>query len=597
VPCQGPSPLSAILACVLLLGCTAPVPTPSGQQPTGGVLHVAIVVNGTESLPGSPYYDPATVFSASPLTRCCLLRTLLSYNGRPIEEGSAELHPDLAEELPRVSADGLEWTFTLRDGLHYAPPLADRVIEAGDFITAAEHAVRVGENPFLDDVIGVREFSEGTVDTIAGIEAPDARTLVIKLTAPAGDLGNRLAMPFMAPLPAEALEGRDDAAYAGFLVSSGPYMYEGANDLRLDADAEPIWADREPGRVTLVRNPSWSRASDPLRPAHADSIEAIMVDDAAEGIALIDSGDADLVAEPAPASVAERYLSSETLRTRVFSQPAIRVHYMSMNLAVPPFDDVHVRRATNLVIDRAAASDALGKLLGASAVVAHHAFPDSVENGLLRTYDPYPSGGDSGDIAGARDEMRQSAYDRDGDGRCDASVCSGVRVATLFDDADFASLIAADLAEIGIELVPTAEANAFAPANRVAAFVGIGWGVDYPSGSNFAGLVSRVGISADGSLNYSLIGASPDQLTSFGYKVTAVPSLDGKVDSCRQAVGSAAFMCWAELDQLLVERVAAWVPLSFIDLHWVFSARVAEFSPDAESIGPALDQIRLRTEN
>jgi hypothetical protein len=220
-----------------------------------------------------------------------------------------------------------------------------------------------------------------------------------------------------------------------------------------------------------------------------------------------------------------------------------------------------------------------------------------VENGLLRTYDPYPSGGDSGDIAGARDEMRQSAYDRDGDGRCDASVCSGVRVATLFDDADFASLIAADLAEIGIELVPTAEANAFAPANRVAAFVGIGWGVDYPSGSNFAGLVSRVGISADGSLNYSLIGASPDQLTSFGYKVTAVPSLDGKVDSCRQAVGSAAFMCWAELDQLLVERVAAWVPLSFIDLHWVFSARVAEFSPDAESIGPALDQIRLRTEN
>ena len=599
-----PSPVSsrayAILSCVLLLlGCNAQAPSPSSQPPTGGTLRVAIVENGGESLPGSPYYDPANFNAFSPLTRCCLLRTLLSFNGRPTEEGGAELRPDLAEELPSVSADGLIWTFKLRAGLHYAPPLADRMIEARDFITALEHAVRVGEVPFFDDIDGVPEFRDGSVDTIAGIQAPDATTLRILLTAPAGDLGNRVALPMLAPLPAEALAGREDGDYAGFLVASGPYMYEGADGLDLaDADAPPIWADRPAGRVSLVRNPSWSRAIDPLRPAHADRIEAVMVANPDEGIDLIESDDADVLGEPVPVSVAQRYLASDALRARVFSQPAMRVQYVMMNLAVPPFDDIHVRRAVNLVIDRAAAASAVGEARESSAVVAHHVFPDGVENALLRTYDPYPSSGDGGDLEGARDEMRQSAYDADGDGRCDAAVCSSLPAGAVGETTDGSpwSLIIGDLATIGIELVP-AEADPFLGQSHVAAVVDIGWGADYPNGANFMALLSQEGISDDGLLNFSLIGATAEQLASFGYEVTEVPSLEGKLASCRQAVGSAAFMCWAELDQLVMERVVPWAPLVFIDHHWVFSERVVEFSPDADSVAPALDQIRLRPED
>jgi hypothetical protein len=53
-------------------------------------------------------------------------------------------------------------------------------------------------------------------------------------------------------------------------------------------------------------------------------------------------------------------------------------------------------------------------------------------------------------------------------------------------------------------------------------------------------------------------------------------------------------MCWAEVDQLMTERVMAWVPLAFIDHHWIYSGRVAAFSPGPESIAPALEQIQLR---
>jgi ABC-type transport system substrate-binding protein len=579
------------LSCLLLVACNGSTsPSPSGDPPSGGTLRVAVVQNGAEALRGSPYYDPA-VFAVSPLTRCCLLRTLLSYNGRPTEEGGAELRPDLADGLPRVSADGLTWTFQLRAGLRYAPPLATRAIEARDFITAVEHAVRFGESPFFNDIVGLSEFRDGSVDTIAGMEAPDANTLVIRLMAPAGDFGNRVALASMAPLPAEALEGRDDARYAGFLVASGPYMYEGADALDLaNAEETPIWTKGQPGRATLIRNPSWSRDSDPLRGAYVDRIEAIMVADPDDGIALIESGEADLLAEPAPTSVAERYLANDELRGRLFAQAGMRVQYMSMNLAVPPFDDVHVRRAANLVIDRAAAAAAVGEEREAGTRVAHHAFPDALENALLRTYDPYPSNGDHGDIEGAREEMRQSAYDADGDGRCDARACSGVPAASIGEGVG--SLVFADLAEIGIELVPS-DADPFLPDSRVAAVIGIGWGADYPSGANFSVLLDSDGVSAEGLLNLSMVGASPEQLSSWGYDVTSVPSLDEKIDACLSAVGSAAFMCWAELDQLVMERVVAWVPLAFVDHRWVYSERVAEFSPDPDSIGPALDQIRL----
>lgn len=578
-----------MLCCILLLACSGPPPSPT-KPSTGGTLRVAIVETGQEEYPGTPYYDPGR-YTFTPLARCCLLRTLLSYNDRPTEEGGAELRPDLAEALPRISADGLTWTFKLKARLHYAPPLANRVIEARDFITAAEHVGRIRDAPYLDDVVGMAEFEKGSVSTIAGMEAPDATTLVVRLTGPAGDFGNRVAMPLLAPLPAEALAGRDDSGYAGYLIASGPYMYEGAEDLVLSgSDSMPVWAGRAAGRVTLVRNPSWDPASDPLRPAYVDRIDALMVSDLDGAVSLIDSGEADVLAEPAPVAAARRYLASDQLRGRVFTQPGMRVQYMTMNLAVPPFDDLHVRRAVNLVVDRVAAADAIGRLRDSSSVVAHHVFPDGIENALLRSYDPL-GGDDRGDVEAAREEMRMSRYDSNGDGRCDTPACAGVLAANA-EDA-LGSLIANELAKIGIKLVPT-DADPSVAQNHVGTFLNLGWGADYPNGGNFAGLVGKDGLGDEFLLNLSLLGASPEQLAQWGYDVNEVPSLNDKVAACQRSVGSAAFMCWAEVDQLMTERVMAWVPLAFIDHHWIYSERVVAFSPGPESVAPALEQIQLR---
>ena len=151
--------------------------------------------------------------SRSSSSGCCLLRTLMSYNGKSIREGGAILQPDLAADDPEISADGLTWTFRLKDGLHYAPPMADKAIVSGDIVRALERALRhdpfapAGETQtfgpyaayFSDVIAGAEDFTKGTVDSISGLEAPDDATLVVHLLRPAGIWGLDSRCPLRRP--------------------------------------------------------------------------------------------------------------------------------------------------------------------------------------------------------------------------------------------------------------------------------------------------------------------------------------------------------------------------------------------------------------
>ena len=58
--------------------------------------------------------------------------------------------------------------------------------------------------------------------------------------------------------------------------------------------------------------------------------------------------------------------------------------------------------------------------------IANHIVPDTMFNGDLDDYDPYRTEDDAGDVDKAKEEMKQSKYDTDQDGVCDAPECSGV---------------------------------------------------------------------------------------------------------------------------------------------------------------------------
>lgn len=134
----------------------------------------------------------------------------------------------------------------------------------------------------------------------------------------------------------------------------------------------------------------------------------------------------------------------------------------------------------------------------------------------------------------------------------------------------------------------------FDPAGRVGLMAVLGWTADYPSANDFVPLMTGAG-TADG-FDLSLMGATPEQLEGWGYAVTDVPSLDDKIAGCQVRSGSAAFECWAELDQLLSDQVVAWVPIATSIGSWLTSERVDRFANAGSDIFPALERISLYPE-
>jgi peptide/nickel transport system substrate-binding protein len=605
--------LVALVASFLAVSsCAEARQEPKRTVPKGGTLIVNAFVSQTTLFS----LDPHVAFAVQPweLFRCCLLRTLLSRPGRPTAEGGARLSPDLAAALPEISSDGLTWRFRLKPGLRYGPPFTDTEIVAPDFVRALERAARHWEagNYLFEAVEGFTDVAEGRAESIAGLETPDDHTLVVHLTHPSGDVGQLMALPASAPIPpasggAElgAAEGHED--YGPFLVSSGPYMIEGAEDLDFSsppAEQTPVQGYEPERSLTLVRNPSWRAGSDPLRPAYPNRIEVRFVDSletAAEGVA---RGDADVVLvarrpPQVPTEIVEEYEGDPALRDRVVFGPRDVMIYVSMNLATPPFDDVNVRRAVNLAIDKAALLGNVGGRLAGD--LAGHVVLDSFEDNLLHEYDPYATPGGRGDGERAREEMASSAYDHDDDGVCDDPVCRDVlAVAPEFGGTptrDQAESIRSDLEALGIELdvqvLPAEEGFGLLsdPSAKVALGLELGWGKDFPSASAWVTpLFTTEGIGLG---NHSLVGADPDALREWGYDVTSVPSIEEKATECRPLFGDEATRCYAELDQQLTEQVVPWVPLRVENQAFIVSRRVVAHSFDQFTSLAALDRIAL----
>jgi peptide/nickel transport system substrate-binding protein len=116
--------MAALVVTVLIGACTGGgVRPPQNPSPTavprGGTLRLGLPSDPAWALDPQQEYEPL----AWELYRCCLLRTLLSYNGRSTDEGGTQLRPDLATSMPEISADGRTWIFHIKPGIHYGPPL------------------------------------------------------------------------------------------------------------------------------------------------------------------------------------------------------------------------------------------------------------------------------------------------------------------------------------------------------------------------------------------------------------------------------------------------------------------------------------------
>ncbi|MGZ8629387.1 MAG: ABC transporter substrate-binding protein [Actinomycetota bacterium] len=583
----------------------------TGDIPTGGTVRI-----GVSSEPASAALDPAKEYYqlSFEILKCCLARTLYSTNGKPADEGGTELRPDLAADLPTVSEDGLTWTIPIKQGVTYGPPFEDVEITAQDFIRALEReadpkASTGGYIQFYLAIEGFPEFSEGKADSISGLTAVDDHTLQIVTSEPTGDLGWRLSMPATAPIPPNgdaplgAAEGHTKN-YGQFLVATGPYMFEGSEnmDFSLPADEQEPAAGYTPGRsIVLVRNPSWSAETDDLRPAYADEITIEIGGTIPDLYNKVTAGDLDYVMDPPEADTLKEYSTDPDLQDRLHVYPQPATSYTSMNLGVPPFDDVQVRKAVNYAYDKAGGRQlAGGPLIGTNA---GHIFPDGLLNNLLVDYDPYATPEDSGDIDLAKAEMEQSKYDTDQDGVCDDESCKNV-LALYNSDTPTGRKIAAlwqqQLEQIGIELevrglsTTPMYAKCTDLTQRVPICLAVGWLQDYPDAWTFGPSLFGSVALYPGCCNYSALGASEEQMKEWGYPVTSVPSVDEDLDRCSALpVGDERTQCWADLDTKLMEEIVPWVPRTFTNQTDIVGPNVVNYSYDEFGYMAALDHFAV----
>jgi peptide/nickel transport system substrate-binding protein len=583
----------------------------SGSEiPSGGTVKLAAVGDVSAAFdPAKEYYQLSFEYF-----KCCLLRMLYSTNGFAVDEGGSELQPDLAADMPTVSDDGLTWTFSIKPGVHYSPPFADVEVTAQDFIRAMTReadpkASSGGYSFYYSAIEGFDAVGSGDADTISGMTAIDDHTLQIVVTAPTGDLGWRMAMPSAAPIPPNgdaplgAAEGHTKD-YGRFLIGTGPYMFEGTDalDFSVPAADQQTVSGYIPGRqIVLVRNPSWDPATDELRPAYADRLEATIGGDVADLYNKVDTGEIDYVLDAAPpADVLQKYSTNPDLQTQLFTHPQNAVTYASMNLAIPPFDDIHVRKAVNFALDKAGARQLGGGAL--TGVNAGHIFPDGLLNNLLKDYDPYASADDHGDAAAAMEEMKQSKYDSNGDGVCDDPVCDAISALTSTTDPAprIGALFTENLAAIGLKLNLKALqlTTMYAKCNEMPAQVpiclAVGWIQDYPDAFTFGPPLFGAASLYPGCCNYSALGASADQLTEWGYSLTDVPNVDAKLDECAAVpVGDERTQCWANFDTYLMEEVVPWVPRTFANINEIFSVNIVNYSFDEFGGMAALDHLAV----
>jgi len=513
-----------------------------------------------------------------------LVRPLTNYRHVAGEAGN-EVLPDLADGDPEISEDGLTYTFKIKEGVKFGPPV-DRDVVCDDVQYAFE---RIGTKSvgaqygfyYSNTIEGLQDFTDGKSDKISGITCTDDHTIEFKLTEPTGDFLFRLAMPATAPIPREVGECFEKAGeYGRYVISSSSYMLEGSEDLDISKGCKgmkPISGYDPSKELVLVRNPNYDPDTDSpeLRENNIDSFIYRINTNEDDIFRRVEEGDIEMAQTPTQQAL-RRFSTDPELKDRLHVDSGDRTWYITMNLAAPPFDDIHVRKAANLIMDKEALQRAWGGPV--QGEVATHIVPDAMLNEDLADYDPYATPNSAGDEEAAKKEMAQSKYDKDGDGVCDDPVCDEVVHFSRAESpwTEMIPVIESSFKKLGITLKTRELADAYPPIQDVSNLIPVasvpGWGKDYPDPYTFVGfLFDGRNILPEGNTNYALVGLTPESAAdlekegNFSFPVPgilgSIPSVDDDIDACQDLTEQAErTTCWEGIDKKLMEEVVPWVP-------------------------------------
>lgn len=546
---------------------------------------------------------------------CCLARTLLSYNLKGPNEGGNTVVPDLAVSLPTSSGDGLTWTFNIKPNIRYAPPLQNVTVTSGDFVRAltreADPATTASYPFYYSDITGFSDFQSGKAKTISGLSTPSPTQLLVKLDKAIGYFPFIWTLPATAPIPPsptdpsapEGIATGHGPNFAQFMSSTGPYMWQGADqiDYSQPAKSQKGASGYQAGKsYVLVRNPSWNPATDSNRKAYVDEMDFTVGATVPDLQNKIESGELDTMdAQPNPEGI-QAFATNPDLKGFIHSTPTFGMYYINLNTAMPPFDDVQVRKAANWVVDKAGLLRLFGGAIKGS--IGQHTIPDTMLP-AESNYDPYRTPGEAGSVQNAKRAMMQSKYDTNKDGVCDASVCKNVLMVS--DGADpepkMSALIQQNLAAIGIQVriqtfqTTTMYTKCETATEKIPICPSEGWYADFNDPYGYVtGLFSSASLTPS-CCDDSELGATSQQLKKWGYSnTTPTPSVDSQLEGCIPTAGAQRESCYVNVDRTLMEQAVPWVPIVAANQVVITSQRVQNYHEDASAGWISLALVALK---
>ncbi|MET0359356.1 MAG: ABC transporter substrate-binding protein [Pararhizobium sp.] len=386
--------------------------------------------------------------------------------------GTPDLVPSLAESFD-VAPDGLTYTFKLRKGVKFSN---GRAVVAADVKYSIERAVNPKtQGPgagFFGAIKGFDALSGGTSQTLDGIEAPDDATVVFHLSRPDATFLHVLAINFASVVPKEAVEAAG-GDFGKNPVGSGTFVLK-------------EWTIGQ--RLVFARNPDYFVENMP----HVDTFTVEVGQEPLVALLRLQKGEVDIAGDGIPPAKFLEIKNSPDGAQMIVDGEQLHTGYVTLNTKVKPFDDLKVRQAVNMAINK----ERITRILNGRATAANQVLPP-----LMPGYDKAYTGYGY-DVAKAKALLAE------------AGLADGFETILYSTNTDpqprIAQAIQQDLAAIGVK----AEVRALAQSNVIAAggtegeapmiwSGGMAWIADFPDPSNFYGPILGCAGAVPGGWNWS----------------------------------------------------------------------------------------------
>ena len=388
------------------------------------------------------------------------------------EPGTTNLRPGLAESY-EIADDGQAFTFKLRSGVKFhngREMTADDVKYSLDRVT--NPATQSPGAGFFGSIKGYDQMADGSATTLEGVIVVDPMTIKIELSRPDATFLHVMALNFASIVAKEAvMEAGDD--FGKSPVGTGAF--------KLDE-----WTIGQ--KLVFAKNADYWRKGLP----YLDTITFEVGQEPIVALLRLQKGEVDIPGDGIPPAKFQEVMADPEQKARVIEGGQLHTGYITLNVKMPPFDNLDVRKAVNMAINK----ERITQVINGRAVPATQPLPPTMP-GYTDGYDGYPF-----DPDGAKALLAKAGFP---DG-----FETELFVMNTDPNPRIAQAIQQDLANIGIK----AAIQSLASANVIAAggeedqapmiwSGGMAWIADFPDASNFYGPILGCDGATVGGWNWS----------------------------------------------------------------------------------------------